>query len=51
MTGKITEICAVQEESSVEVSRETVKMLDFRRIGEFWSRSGTRLDRVDGQKR
>jgi len=51
MTGKIRKICATQEQSSVEVRRKTVKMLDFRRIDAFWGRSGTCLDRVDGQKR
>jgi len=32
MTGKITKICATQEESSVEVRRKNVKMLNFRPI-------------------
>jgi hypothetical protein len=32
MIGKITKICAAQDESAVEVRRKTVKMLDFRGI-------------------
>jgi hypothetical protein len=49
MTGKLTKICATHEESSVEVRRRTVRMLDFRRIGAFWGRSGACLEPVDGQ--
>jgi hypothetical protein len=36
--------CAIREESLAEVRRKTVKMLDFRRIGAFWGRSGMCLD-------